>query len=192
MTTRTQSRWSSIAAALPLLIAMPLVADDDHRADDRRDRHEEVNANLSGYQEVPTLSSGGSARFFARIADDNQSFDWVLTFSGLVAVTQSHIHFAARALNGPIVIFLCTNLGNATPGTTSGTQACPTTAGTVRGTAVPSDVGAGAVPMGIPAGDFAKVLDALRNKAAYANIHTAARPGGEIRGQIHDGDHHHH
>ncbi len=189
MSTRTQSRWSSIAAALLLLIATPLTAVDDHRGDDR---HEEVKANLSGYQEVPTLSSGGSASFHARIADDNQSFDWVLTYSGLTSVTQAHIHFAARAISGPIVIFLCTNLGNATAGTTSGTQACPVSAGTVTGTAVPSDVGGGAAGLGIPAGDFAKMLDAIRNHAAYANVHTTARPAGEIRGQIRDADHHHH
>jgi hypothetical protein len=34
------------------------------------------------------------------------------------------------------------------------------------------------------------MLDAIRAGAAYANVHTAARPGGEIRGQIHShGDH---
>jgi len=188
MTTRTQSRWSAIATALPLLLAMPLAADDDHK-----DKREEVKANLRGYQEVPTLSSSGTATFHARIADDNQSFDWVLTYSGFATnVTQAHIHFAARAINGPVVIFLCTNLGNATPGTTSGTQACPLTAGTVSGTAVPSDVSAGAAALGIAAGEFAKMLDAIRNHAAYANIHTVTRPGGEIRGQIQDADHHHH
>jgi len=184
MMTRKHSIRCAIGAALPLLFAMPIAAGDDH------DRGEKVRASLAGYFEVPTLSSGGNATFRARIADDDQSFDWVLTYSGLTAVLQSHIHFAEPAINGGIVIFLCTNLGNAPPGTTSGTQACPTSGGTVSGTATPADVGPGATAQGITAGEFAKVLAAIRAGATYANIHTQQRPGGEIRGQIHSHEDH--
>jgi hypothetical protein len=37
---------------------------------------------------------------------------------------------------------------------------------------------------GIAAGEFAEILNALRAGVAYANVHTAAFGGGEIRGQI--------
>jgi hypothetical protein len=171
MTTRKQSILSAIGA-LTLLFATAIAADD---------KEEKVKADLVGYQEVPTLSSDGTATFRARIADDDQSFDWILTYSGLVNVTQSHLHFAARAINGPIVIFLCSNLGNGP----AGTQACPSSAGTLRGKATAADVLAGAAALGIPAGDFARVLAAIRAGAMYANIHTVAHPPGEIRGQIH-------
>ena len=37
---------------------------------------------------------------------------------------------------------------------------------------------------------IAAVLTAMRNKAAYVNVHTATSPGGEIRGQLKlDGGH---
>jgi CHRD domain-containing protein len=183
MKIRKQSRRTTVAAALPLLFAMPMALSADEGA-------ERVRAHLVGYEEVPTLSSNGSASFSAKIAEDEQSFDWVLTYTGLANVTQAHIHFAARAISGPIVIWLCSNLGNGPPGT----QACPASVGTakvtVTGTARPADVTAGALALGIPAGDLARMLDAIRAGAAYANVHTVARPGGEIRGQIHShGDH---
>jgi len=179
MPIRKQPRRTTVAAALPLLFAMPMALSADEGA-------ERVRAHLVGYEEVPTLSSNGSAVFRAKIAEDDKSFDWELTYAGLTDVKQAHIHFAARAINGPIVIWLCSNLGNGPPGT----QACPTSAGTVRGTATAADVTAGAATAGIPAGDLARMLDAIRAGAAYANVHTAARPGGEIRGQIHShGDH---
>jgi hypothetical protein len=34
------------------------------------------------------------------------------------------------------------------------------------------------------AGEFAEVLDAIRGKAAYANVHSTKYPGGEIRAQL--------
>ena len=186
ITTKRSSR-PAIAKVLPLLLALPMAA----VGDDRDDGAEKVKARLSGFQEVPTLSSTGTATFRARIADDEKSFDWELTYSGLTNVLQAHIHFGARAINGGIVIFLCTNLGNAPPGTTSGTQACPSSAGTVMGTATAADVGPGGTAQGIPAGNFAKVIEAIRAGVAYANVHTKAFPAGEIRGQIHEHDHDH-
>jgi hypothetical protein len=36
----------------------------------------------------------------------------------------------------------------------------------------------------LKAGDLAAVVTAIQAGAAYANVHTAVSPGGEIRGQI--------
>lgn len=52
--------------------------------------------------------------------------------------------------------------------------------------------GPGGAAQGIPAGDFAKALEAIRAGAAYANVHTQRRPGGEVRGQIHPNEDHDH
>jgi hypothetical protein len=35
-----------------------------------------------------------------------------------------------------------------------------------------------------PGADFAKVVQALREHAAYVNVHTMRSPAGEIRGQV--------
>jgi hypothetical protein len=177
----TRKILSSLAACAALLVAFGLAAHDDGDRDHDRD-HERLKANLIGWQEVPALASGGTAVFRAKIASDDQSFDWELTFSGLTNVTQSHIHVGQRGVSGAIVIFLCTNLGNAAPAGIT-VAACPTSAGTVTGTATAANV-IGVAAQGVAAGDFATVLDAIRAGVAYANIHTVAHPPGEIRGQI--------
>jgi hypothetical protein len=147
-----------------------------------------LRADLSGYQEVPTLSTSGNATFEARISDDETSVDWQLSYADTESsVTQSHIHFAATALNGPIVVFLCTNLGNGP----AGTQLCPAAPATISGTFSSADVGGGAAAMGLAAGELDELIAAIRAGATYANVHTMLRPAGEIRGQIsaHDARH---
>lgn len=101
-------------------------------------------------------------------------------YEGFVTpVQQAHIHLGRRGVNGGIMVFLCSNLGNGP----AGTPACPTPAGTVTGTLTAASV-VGPAAQGIVAGEFAEVINAIRNGAAYVNIHTQAFPSGEIRDQV--------
>src|SRR5262245_22279694 len=151
-----------------------------------------LSASMSGYQEVPAVSSTGTADFTADVAKDGQSIDWQLTYSGLEgAVQQSHIHFGQRSINGGISVFLCTNLGNGP----AGTQPCPQS-GTISGTITPADVSpnipatAGARTQGINTGEWDALLRAIDAGKTYANIHTTTWPGGEIRAQLNEPDPH--
>ena len=150
-----------------------------------------LRASLSGYQEVPTLSSSGSARFFASISKDETEVHWKLSYANLESdVTQSHIHFSAPGIPGPVVVFLCTNLGNAPVGTT--VQACPPAPATISGTFTAADVTAGALAQGLEAGNLEELIAAIRAGATYANVHSINRPAGEVRGQIAVDDDHDH
>ncbi len=136
---------------------------------------------LSGYQEVPALSTTGAGEFHATISDDDHAIRYRLTFSRLETdATQAHIHFENATNNGAIVVFLCSNLGNGP----AGTQACPAAGGTIQGTIRPMDVGAGAADQGIDAGEFQELLRAIRAGATYVNVHSVGHPGGEIRAQL--------
>lgn len=140
-----------------------------------------LGARLSGYQEVPALSTTGTATFLAKINQDETEIDWQLSYADLESpVTQSHIHFNAPGLNGPVVVFFCTNLGNGP----AGTPLCPEAPATIEGTITAADVLAGAAAVGLEAGNLAELIDALRAGATYANVHTQLRAGGEVRGQI--------
>jgi hypothetical protein len=39
---------------------------------------------------------------------------------------------------------------------------------------------------GVAPGEFEEAIDAMRDGAAYANVHTMVYPSGEIRGQINE------
>jgi hypothetical protein len=140
-----------------------------------------LSARLTGYEEVPALSTTGKAKFVARINRDETEIEWRLSYEDMEApVTQAHIHFNARALNGPVVVFFCTNAGNGP----AGTQLCPDQPATIEGTIRAADVLGNAAGVGLEAGNLAELIDAIRAGATYANVHTTLRPAGETRGQI--------
>jgi hypothetical protein len=151
-------------------------------ADSGRGQGRRLKADIKGFEEIPTLSTTGHGEFDARIANDEASVDYTLSYADLEAdVLQAHIHLGAPAFNGGIMVFLCTNLGNGPPGT----PLCPAAGGTVEGTFEAADV-VGPAAQGVSAGEFAEAIQAMRAGAAYVNVHTVKYPGGEIRGQIND------
>jgi hypothetical protein len=169
-----------VAVALLATLGTPVSADSD------RGRGRSLKTELKGFEEIPTLSTPGNGEFRAKISKDRDSVEYTLSYENLEGeVTQAHIHLGAKAFNGGIMVFLCSNLPDPPPGT----QACPVPSGTVTGSFSAADV-IGPEGQGISPGEFDEVVRALRAGATYANVHTTTRPAGEIRGQIksHDDD----
>jgi CHRD domain len=142
---------------------------------------------LSGYEENPDISTAASGTFEARIIGEKK-IAYKLTYTGLEGtVSQAHIHFGKRGVNGGVSAFLCSNL----PNPPAGTPACPDS-GAVEGEIEAASV-IGPLDQGIEPGAFAELIAAMRAGHTYANVHSSKWPGGEIRTQIrgeHRGDKH--
>ncbi len=153
------------------------------------DNSDRIQANLIGYEEVPSVSTPAHGKFTAIIAKDDQSISYELSYSDLVGtVQQAHIHFAQKAVNGSIVVWLCQTATTPAPAAVANiTPNCPQS-GTVTGTITPANViAASTTSQMIVAGELDEVIAAIRAGVAYANVHaTPLNPGGEIRGQIQD------
>ncbi|MCC3159415.1 CHRD domain-containing protein [Hymenobacter sp. 15J16-1T3B] len=125
------------------------------RADHLRP-HLLLGAQLRGDQEVPavTTNARGVASFTLNATRDTLFI--TAAFNGLSgAITQAHVHDGARGVAGPVVTNLLPFItGNRMQGFLTGTDL-----------------------------DRAKLSKYLRGEY-YINVHTAANPGGEIRGQI--------
>jgi hypothetical protein len=190
---RSRSMNAGMAAvALVALAAGSLRADDGRSGEDRgREKARfSVSADLIGYQEVPALSTTARGRFVAWVDTRANTINWRLKYEALEGnVTQAHVHFGQKGVNGGISFFLCSNLGNGP----AGTQACPVAPGDISGVITPElVVGPGPVTtptpapgQGIEPGAFAEIAAAIREGLGYANVHTSKWPGGEIRGQLH-------
>ncbi len=135
---------------------------------------ENLEARPNGFNEVPTLSTPAKAKFRATINKDESEIQYELSYADFpTPVLQAHLHLGKRAINGGVMVFLCTNLGNGP----AGTPLCPASPATVSGTLRAADVVAGAAAQGIAAGELAEVIRAIRSGAAYANVHSQAFPG---------------
>ena len=162
----------AIVTVLSVVLTAPIAA-----------RAERIRAALTGYEEVPVVSTVASGEFAGLISRDDQSIEYQLTYTGLQGtVTQAHIHVAQPSVNGSIVIWLCETATNPGP---AGTPTCTPGSGIFTGTITAENVVAGATAsQQLAAGELAEVIAAMRAGAVYVNVHTNLSPGGEIRGQI--------
>lgn len=117
-----------------------------------------LRATLTGAGQVPSVSTSWTGQVMCTLNADRTAAQIDGTFtSGGAAATGAHIHKGAAGVNGPVVHNL-TLTGNAFAGTWS---------------------------TGSPALAMSRdMVDALLKGELYVNIHSAAHPDGEIRGQL--------
>ena len=127
----------------------------------------DFRAPMSHAQEVGVVNAPG-AHGHAVFRIEGSTLHYTVTVKHLTGpATQAHIHAPAeRGVNTGISIWLCGNV----PNTPAGVPAC---ASTVNGTLI-----VGSSPISIDQ------LTWLENRQAYVNVHTAAHPPGEVRGQV--------
>ncbi len=136
-------------------------------------------ASLDGYHETSlSLSTAGTGSFRARLNHDGDQLTYELQYSGLEGgnILFAHVHLGQIGTTGGVMFFLCGG---------GGRPACPAAPATVTGTVSASDI-IGPSGQGVAPGEFEEAIEAMRNGSAYANVHTATYPSGEIRGQINE------
>jgi CHRD domain len=143
-------------------------------------------ALMTGFQEVPVVSTVAQGNFRAEISNNEDSINYELSYADLEGnVTQSHIHVGQPAVNGGISVWLCARPERLPAGTVipPNTQMCPEPPATITGTITAANV-IGPTGQGVAPGEFAELVRAIRAGATYANVHSTKFPGGEIRSQI--------
>ena len=150
---------SVIALSIPTLFFIFLISSckkDSNTNTTTPDVIYQINATMSGANEVPANTTGGTGTVTGTYDATTNVLTYNTTWTGLTG-TATAGHFHSPALPGtnanPLVYFLLQNNG---------------TAGSASGSAKLSDT---------------QETDLLAGKF-YANIHTAANGGGEIRGQV--------
>lgn len=129
----------------------------------------EFKAELSGANEVPPVESDASGE--AKFETDGSTLAYELEFedaTDMLAEAGAHIHCGSADENGPVVVFLA----GVIPGGVDGDAEVKATLSDAN---IVNDA-CGAT--------ISELVDSMRAGEAYVNVHSAANPGGEIRGQI--------
>ncbi len=120
-------------------------------------------AHLSGDNEVPPVVTAASGKATFILNEDETALRYLLEVNNIDSVTAAHIHVGAIDANGPVVVGLFAgDAGGPVNGILSG--------GVIRA----DEFG----------GDFAGLINDLKNGNLYVNVHSTQHPAGEIRGQI--------
>jgi hypothetical protein len=119
-------------------------------------------ATLTGAQEVPPVTTTATGQGWVVISTDNTTITYFISYQGLSgAVVASHIHLGNVGANGGVMLPFTASVSPMT-GTLNATNFAPQGSVTT----------------------FAGALAAIAAGGTYMNVHTAANPGGEIRGQL--------
>ena len=119
-------------------------------------------ASLAGFQEVPAVATSATGNGWVLVSTDGSTLTYYVAYSGLSgAAAAAHIHTGVVGVAGGVILPLAVS------------------ASPMVGTLTAADFAAsGSVTT------FAEAVAAIQAGNTYFNIHTAAHPGGEIRGQI--------
>jgi hypothetical protein len=180
MTKKSVAVWSAVSFVLAAGVVTSTQAQGIVANHHRGNR---LRASLSGYNEVPAVSTAGRGSFFGRLSDDESQIEYRLDYSGVEGMAMAaHIHLGARRTNGGVVIWLCGPAASVPPGTPE----CPAAGGDgpeAAGTLSAAGV-IGPAAQGIAPGEFAELVRAIKAGVTYVNVHSSVFPGGEIRGQV--------
>lgn len=124
--------------------------------------------HLSGMNEVPPYETEATGQAIFQLSKNGEELYYKLIVDDISDVTASHIHMAPAGINGGVVALLY-----------SGAPAGPVEGVLAEGTITSANLLGGLAGMQI-----ADLVDAMYNGNTYVNVHTSAKPGGEIRGQI--------
>src|SRR5262245_19669670 len=177
-------RFLSVALLAPAFSLALAAAKDDG---------DSFSARLRGLSEVPPVATEPSGSFSATLSSEGSTLTYNVTYKDLQApILFSHVHFGFPKEATGIMVFLCGPAAGQQGGPPAGTPNPPpcqgTTSGTVTGSLTAANV-IGPNAQGItPGADFAKVIAASREGAAYVNVHSMRAPAGEIRGQVRHSD----
>ena len=125
----------------------------------------------------------------ASISKDETEVRWKLSYANLESeVTQSHIHFSARGISGPVVVFSVQQSRERSHRNPAVSCRARDNQWHVYGRRRSRWCGG----QGLEAGNLEELIAAIRAGATYANVHSTIRRAGEVRGQIAVDDDHGH
>jgi hypothetical protein len=131
---------------------------------------DEFIARLRGDNEVPPVVTNTTGRALIKFNPLETAAEFVLSVNDGVRLTQAHIHCGPAGVNGPVVVFLAGLISQGLDVDGRWISNATFTAANIINTSCGSTL--------------AELAQSMRDGNMYANAHSVANPGGEVRGQL--------
>jgi len=131
-------------------------------------REDEFEAKLEGSQVVPSVNTEAEGEAKFNLTSNGTALAFSVKVENIVDVNAAHIHLGQPGSNGEIVVPLF-----------SGNKS-----GEFSGTLAEGTISAADLTGSLAGKSISDLLAKIQAGDTYVNVHTAANPAGEIRGQI--------
>jgi hypothetical protein len=149
----------SLVLAAALSLACPAIAEDGGKS---------FSADMEG---IGGSAASGKATF--DVNKDGTAIRYKVTASKIENAMMSHIHLGPPGMEGPVIVWLYP------PGPPP-----KTIDGVFEGTLAEGTIKAENLQGELKGKKLGALIEKMEAGETYANIHTKAKPGGEVRGQI--------
>lgn len=146
----------------------------------------QYRTTATGEEEVPVRSTTAEAKLNLKVDRGGEQATYNLRITEpIVNLTMAHLHVGPVGSNGPVAVWLYPSAPplQLIPGTTEGRVA----KGSIEAASLCYSPTAPYCSNG--AGDWSAFVADLDAGRVYLNVHTSQFPGGEVRGQVHSGQH---
>jgi hypothetical protein len=131
---------------------------------------EKFVADLSVSQVVPPIDSKATGNAeFQPTTDGSSSMTYTVNVTDINAVKAAHIHIGAIGQNGDVVVTLFKS---------------ETPTGQLSGLLSKGNITSDKLEGPMAGKQLSDLIEVMKNKGAYVDVHTQQNPDGEIRGQI--------
>ena len=134
-------------------------------------------APLSGAEEVPPVETRAQGVAYFQLNKAGDELRYKVVVANISDVLMAHIHVAPAGENGGVVAWLYP--GGPPPQLIEGRA---------QGLLAEGVITAGDLVGALEGSALSELIDAIRARNTYVNVHTSANQGGEIRGQIDAGN----
>ena len=174
-----------------VLIFGQIQNEDNTNDNNSNNINKNYNTILSGSQQVPPVKTNGTGTASFELLDHNKTIHYQINIQDVPNITGIHIHQGKVGENGDVVVAIYNNSKQTILLKENETKISQITSNSVKinGNVQSSFLASGTINNSDLKGplygkSISDLINLIKSKNAYVNVHSQSHPDGEIRGEI--------
>jgi len=180
-----------ILSGSKVLILGEIQYENNTKDNNNNNINKNYNTILSGSQQVPPVKTNGTGTASFELLDHNKTIHYQINIQDVPNITGIHIHQGKVGENGDVVVAIYNNSKQTILLKENETKISQITSNSVKinGNVQSSFLASGTINNSDLKGplygkSISDLINLIKSKNAYVNVHSQSHPDGEIRGEI--------